>query len=340
VTTTGQGGAIGGDLGPLDHTEFLAKMEEHMPQARLGPASPPPGEGLIAEPLVFKYKCGAATRSLKVKANGLVMLTDETKGITNILDMTAAWAADVSYIRLTHAGLLAKLCFGAPAGKLEISFLGDKYTLEQPLATIEQLEAALVGIKSAIFMRAPAQPKEVLVGTLGTLTLASDFIDVTVVKPSCHEMFATRETTSVRTSDVTYFTASLPSWQNALIVAIRDIQLFKMSASISKLCGSSLVLLPVWPCDFFSELHITIMLFINAIVSITKFLIIFFFRKTSLIIGGPGPAKQVAFLPIDEPVTLLRSMAVKVAALQAKAADELRDTSAGAAKLVIYNEAA
>ena len=62
--------------------------------------------------------------------------------------------------------------------------------------------------------------------------------------------------------------------------------------------------------------------------------------QTSLIIGGPGPAKQVAFLPIDEPVTLLRSMAVKVAALQAKAADELRDSSAGAAKLVIYNDAA
>ena len=134
------------------------------------------------------------------------------------------------------------------------------------------------------------------------------------------------------------FTASRPSWQNALIIAIRDIQLFKLSKSISKLCGSSLLLLPVWPCDFFSELHITIALFINMIISITKFLMIFLFRKTALIIGGPGPAKQVSFLPFEEPATLLRSMAVKVAALQAKAADELRDTSIGAAKLVIYND--
>ncbi len=59
---------------------------------------------------------------------------------------------------------------------------------------------------------------------------------------------------------------------------------------------------------------------------------IFFFRKTALILGGPGPAKQVAFFPSEEPEKLLRSVAGRIAALQQQALLEQESTS-GADKI-------
>ena len=67
------------------------------------------------------------------------------------------------------------------------------------------------------------------------------------------------------------------------------------------------------------------------IVSVTAFLMLFFFRKTALIMGGPGPAKQVAFFPSEEPEKLLRSIAGRIAALQAQAQAQLEQESASGA---------
>lgn len=74
--------------------------------------------------------------------------------------------------------------------------------------------------------------------------------------------------------------------------------------------------LPVWPCNFFNDAYLTIILTVKALVSIFQFIMIFFFRKTSLILGGPGPAKQVAFLPDEHPEKLLRDVASHVQAGQ------------------------
>ena len=68
------------------------------------------------------------------------------------------------------------------------------------------------------------------------------------------------------------------------------------------------------------------------VISIVAFLMVFFFRKTALILGGPGPAKQVAFYPSEEPEKLLRSIAGKIATLQAQAQLE-QESASGADKI-------
>jgi hypothetical protein len=68
------------------------------------------------------------------------------------------------------------------------------------------------------------------------------------------------------------------------------------------------------------------------VISIVAFLMIFFFRKTALILGGPGPAKQVAFFPSETPELLLRSVAGKIAALQEQAQME-QESASGAEKI-------
>jgi hypothetical protein len=126
----------------------------------------------------------------------------------------------------------------------------------------------------------------------------------------------TREVITIKTSDISHLRASLPSWQNALLRAIRDVEIFKLSRSISALMGEDLVMLPVWPCAFFNDFYLTVILGINALISIFKFVMIFLFRKTALIFGGPGPAKQVSFLPDEKPELLLRSVANDVTTAQ------------------------
>jgi hypothetical protein len=99
----------------------------------------------------------------------------------------------------------------------------------------------------------------------------------------------------VRTSDVAYLRAKLPSWINALVTTIRDFELFKIVKNCNSLWTSDFALLPVWPCSFGYRSWVVMGLLIKFISSFITFLVIFFCRATSLVLGGPGPGAEVRF---------------------------------------------
>ena len=91
-----------------------------------------------------------------------------------------------------------------------------------------------------------------------------------------------------------------------------------IAAKCSAMWGNDLIICPVWPVAFLHDGYLTIIMCVNAMVSIFRFLIVFFFRKTAVIIGGPGPAKEVVLPTVEEkPDELLQDLANSVTIAQA-----------------------
>lgn len=67
--------------------------------------------------------------------------------------------------------------------------------------------------------------------------------------PACMSV----EVTTIKTKDTSHLRATLPSWINALVRAVRDVQCAAIGAKCTSMWGNDLVLLPVWPCSFFNS---------------------------------------------------------------------------------------
>jgi hypothetical protein len=101
-------------------------------------------------------------------------------------------------------------------------------------------------------------------------------------------------------------------------IIFSDIEIAAIGAACSRLMADDLVLLPVWPCAFLNDSWVAIVLCVNALMSIMKFLIIFFFRKTAVILGGPGPAKTVVLpVVVEKPEEMLQDLANSITVAQA-----------------------
>ena len=132
--------------------------------------------------------------------------------------------------------------------------------------------------------------------------------------PACMSV----EVTTIKTKDISHLRATLPSWINALVRAIRDVQIAAITAKCSQMWGSDLAIFPVWPISFFHTGYLAIIMIANAVISIFRFIVIFFCRKTAVIIGGPGPAKEVVLPTVEEkPDELLQDLANSVTIAQA-----------------------
>jgi hypothetical protein len=175
-------------------------------------------------------KCGQNTKTLTLRADGMVELSERHLACTSLYNVDAAHTLDFNYMRAVSSGLGAQLCLGTPAPQLELSFLGDRYVLAMPIASEEELREAQAAVLRAVLQRAPLPPALVLQGVGGgSLTLGGDFIISRTEPPCFHPLLASAEVITVRTRDVSHLTASLPGWQNALLVAIRDIKLVEIA---------------------------------------------------------------------------------------------------------------
>lgn len=288
-----------------------------------GRGNPIPG----AQPLgQFGVTKMCASTALTITTEGIAILeSKESKGFVSVKDTQYSTLRDLSYTRYTEAGPLAALA-GNGINQLEVFIMGEKYHLHTPLP-LAQLESANAAILAGALGRAPSAPIKTVIGSGGRakLEIGPEFTSVHISKPSLCAMLATKEVTTVRTADVSHLRVTLPSWQNALIRAIRDVELFKIVALINSLMMEDLVMLPVWPCSFFNHFYVTLVLLFKAIASIMAFLIIFFCRKTALILGGPGPGKQINF-PIEEkPEEMLRMYAADFAAISGAGAGSSKE---------------
>ncbi len=319
VTMLPQGRTLDASLGAKDEAEFLAHMAKHAAPSRRAPL-----EGSRATPtpaFTFVSHCGKNTKTLSLRHDGMVELSERQLACTTLYSVDAAHALDFTYLRAVSSGLGAQLCLGKPEPQLELSFLGDSYVLAQPFADSAALAEGTAAVLRAVLQRQPAVPEVVLQGVGGgSLALGADFIVSTTESPSCHPLLASSEVVTVRTRDVSHLTATLPSWQNALLVAIRDIKLVEMSRRWYSLCMKDPPLcLSGWPLACLDDMWALTLLYIKMFSSILAFLMVFLFRKTALVLGGPGPAKQVAFYPSEQPEALLRSVAARIAGLQEQA---------------------
>ena len=147
-------------------------------------------------------------------------------------------------------------------------------------------------------------------GIAGSIEVGPEFTTVTAQEcawagPAC----MTVEVTTIKTKDISHLRATLPSWINALVRAVRDIQLAAISAKCAAMWGNDLAILPVWPCSFVHDGYLAAIMIANAVISIFRFIVIFFCRKTAVIIGGPGPAKEIVLPTAEEkPEELLQDL--------------------------------
>lgn len=120
--------------------------------------------------------------------------------------------------------------------------MGDKYFVDLRMPA-DQLPAAHDAVLACTLGRAPSAPLHTYTGANGRTEMAvgPEFTTVRMTKPSLCSLLATSEVTTVKTSDISHLRAALPSWQNALIKAIRDIELVKLSRALTALSGEDLV---------------------------------------------------------------------------------------------------
>jgi hypothetical protein len=300
------------DIGAKDDEDFLNHVARHAPPAQ---GMPPTALAREVDSFTFATRCGANTRTMRLMSNGTVTFDEKQTGVTSFRFVDSAFLADLCYVRHTTAGLLNKIFMGG-ANRIEISFLGDKYFLDTGLPEDQLAKAHAAILSATLGGRIPSDPLKTYTGKIGIMQVGPEFTTVSVAKMASIPLLSSTEVTTIKTSDISHLRAALPSWQNALIKAIRDIELFKLSRAISALMGEDLVMLPVWPCTFFNDLYLSIILAMNALISIFQFIMIFLFRKTAVILGGPGPAKEVSFLPDENPEALLRGIAANVTVAQ------------------------
>jgi len=298
-----------------DTEDYLQRMWNFLPQAN-GFATLP----FDAKPLAsaaFVTRCGANTKTLSVYSNGLATLVEVQGGITTLKNVDVALLSEVAYIRYVKAPLAQAICFGK-TNHIELVFAGDTYVMGTNAAA-DSLPAFHDGIKAALLGRNPSGNIKTVSGAASSIEIGPEF--TTVTSSECGwagDQCKTIEVTTIKTRDISHLRATLPSWINALIRAIRDIEFAALGAACSRLMADDLVLLPVWPCAFLNDSWVAIVLTFNALMSIMKFLIIFFFRKTAVILGGPGPAKTVVLpVVVEKPEEMLQDLANGITVAQA-----------------------
>ena len=298
-----------------DLEDFLQRMWQRMPPT-VGKASIPYGAPALGS-IAVNTRCGANTRTLAIYENGLATLTEVQSGITTIRNVDAAVLSQLSYIRYVKAPFCQAMCCGKD-NNIELVFEGEKYIMESHAAA-DALPAFNEIVKSSLLGRAPAKSIKTMGGIAGSIEVGPEFTTVTAQEcawggPACMSV----EVTTIKTKDISHLRATLPSWINALVRAIRDVQIAAITAKCSQMWGSDLAIFPVWPISFFHTGYLAIIMIANAVISIFRFIVIFFCRKTAVIIGGPGPAKEVVLPTVEEkPDELLQDLANSVTIAQA-----------------------
>ena len=298
-----------------DTEDFLRRMWARLPVAHGKPALP--YDEKPAAVAAFVTRCGANTKTISVYSNGLVTLVEVQGGMTTIKNVDVAVLSELSYIRYTKAPPAQAICFGKE-NRIELVFDGDTYIMESNQAAAA-LPALSEAVKTAMLGRVPSANIKTVAGALSKIEIGPEF--TTIEETECAwagEQCMNTEVTTVKTSDISYLRATLPSTINAFIRAVRDIEFAIIADKCSRIWGSDLVMLPVWPCSFFSNSWVAIVLLINALVSVFRFLVIFLCRKTAVILGGPGPAKTVV-LPtvVEKPEEMLQDLANSITVAQA-----------------------
>jgi hypothetical protein len=314
---------------PDDDQTFSAAMNTHAVSSRTELA--PPGTPIIG---TFKQniRCGLSSKTLTLHPNGLAVMEDLEQGLVTNKTVTTAFLQDFSYIRYTTTSLFASIC-GDGVNRIELTFAGDHYYMDLSIPG-EKLGEVHTAIMHAVLRRPPQPPIRVIQGKIGELAIGPEFTTISMQKGSV--MLGQKEVITVKTADISHLYASLPSWQTALVTAIRDIEMYRIYRLCARLWTTDLALLFGWPCSFFSNLYISMLLFLKAMISVFKFLMIFFFRKTALIFGGPGPAKQVSFEPNEDPEAFLRDIGDTIKEAQARSVfrcvSDRIDTKIGSSK--------
>lgn len=253
-------------------------------------------------------------------SNGLLLLEDVEQGpCMRQEEKEAATLADFNFIKYSTAPFLRRCCCGAPNG-VEVSFLHDKYALAADGDTPAMLEDFHKGLLTAqLGGRLPSAPLKTIPGAYGaSVIIGPEFTTVRV--RGCTwggEHLTTTQTTTVRTKDVSYLQAKLPSWINALVKAVRDFEMYKLAKNCDMCWTTDLAALPVWPCGFGFRSWVVLGLLLKALTSLLAFLFVFFCRATTLVLGGPGPGMGVLLTIAEkDPEALLQDVAATVARAQ------------------------
>jgi hypothetical protein len=260
--------------------------------------------------------CGCSSTKLTIFTNGLVTIDEREGGCTAFRFLRAAFVQDLTYVRHVKAGVLPTLCLGA-GDRLVLSFADEAFEFELALPENGLAEAHQTVLRAALGGRGPSAPLATFPAANGSLTVAPEFTTLAARRPLCLSLCHTDEVISVKTKDFEHVSAALPSFHSSCLAAVAAIDILAISRISARLVSSDLVLLCAWPCAFLLDLVAIIALWLEAVISVVAAPCLFFCRKTTLSFAAPGPAKTLRLQPIENPTTLLRTIAANVAAADA-----------------------
>ena len=301
-----------------DNEDFLRRMWMRLPQSRGKEALPYDAKPTVAAS--FVTRCGANSKTLNIYSNGLVTLVEVQGGLTTLKNVDVALLSELSYFRYLKAPFAQAVCCGKD-NRIELVFEGDTYIMESQQA-MSALPVLAEGLKTAMLgNRAPGAAIKTVTGAKSKIEIGPEFTVVEATECSwAGPLCENAEVTTIKTRDISHLRATLPSTINAFIRAYRDIQCAAISANCTSLWVNDFPLFAscIWPCSFMHKGYVTAVLCVNAAVSLLRFLVIFFCRKTSVILGGPGPGKSVV-LPtvVEKPEEMLQDLANSITIAQA-----------------------
>lgn len=232
-------------------------------------------------------------------------------------EVESAFVEDIVYIRATDASILQRLLLGG-INRIEVVFLrGDLFYFELLLPP-EQQDKMFAAIKQAMLGRSAKPNLKVITAPRGELAVGPEFTTVEITKGLCLPLLASRQRIAIKTTDIAYLRAKLPSWQAALVAAIRDIEFARIGHACVKCIGTDLINFAAtgMPMDCAATSYLLLILYIKALISMLNFLLVFFCRKTALILGGPGPGKEVDFPVEENPEQFLHTVGAEVVRAQ------------------------
>jgi hypothetical protein len=292
-----------------DAEDFLKRMWRFLPPAMGRPASklgaPRYGEATVV------HSCGKITRTLAFHENGLATLDTVDEGTCNSMrDATVASLDNVEYITHAKAPCL-QTCLCGRENAIQVVFR-DGFDLRSHTAQQQELHA---GVKAAILGRAPSAAIHVMRGSGSSIEIGPE---LTTIFAETHawggDCLRAETVTTVKTADISHLRATLPGVLSALVVAIRDIEIAVIWSNCFKLVCFDAPQAFTDPLSLAMRAWILIALVIKAVGSVIGFVFALCCRKSSVVLGGPGPAKEVV-LPVEHhPEQLLRSIAHAVAA--------------------------
>ncbi len=349
------------------HTEniggFWRSLWTQVPRAQRGGGAsaaaaaqlPPAADAdAFAAGLVHDYSClGLSKRTLSAHGNGLLLLETSERGGCCLLaaqeHREAALLSDVYFVRLSAATCPQKWLCGASNG-VEISLARDDFALvcdAESEGQASEFHAALLATQ--LDGRAPAAPLLVVSGVDSSVSIAPEFTTLERTRFGwAGEMWRTSHTLTVRTADIAYMQAKLPSFcgcvapaflpvstsapapliftfpsppprpaflrPSSLTQVIREAESTKFLGTGKDLAQNLLGYDLMAASENARQLAGLIVKFC---LSLCVFFAGLLCRNTSLVLGGPGPGDAV-LLPMAEadPESLLRSVAAAVAQAQ------------------------